>query len=190
LDSDLSEMNEMKWFALETKPRHEKAVWRMLSGKGYESFLPLYTKRRQYLNRARQSELPLFPGYLFCRFCLLRRLPILTTPGVLKIIGVGRQPVPVDERELASLRMALQAPIQISPFPYLQVGQKVRIEDGPLVGIEGILVSIKSPFRLVISITLLQRSVLLEIDPECVGAERVYPFGMADEGHSERVTFV
>src|SRR5206468_7947001 len=113
-----------------------------------------------------------------------------TTPGVLRVVGVGHQPVPVEDRELEWLRAALQAPTQARPFPYLQVGQRVRIEDGPLAGIEGILISIKNPFRVVISITLLQRSVLLEIDPQCVGAEPVYPFGIADQGQSERVSFV
>jgi transcription antitermination factor NusG len=161
----------MEWYALRVKPRHDRAVSAVLGTKGYETFLPLYKKRRRYATRSKESELPLFPGYVFCRFNVLTRLPILMTPGVVQILGAGRVPIPVDEREIASLESAIRAQVRVQPFPFLQTGQKVRITEGPLADVEGIVMSYKKPLRLVLSITLLQRSVLLEIDRDCVSLE-------------------
>jgi len=163
-----AETTEQSWFALGVTARHEKIVTRLLCNKGYETFLPLHTKRHQYSGRVREFELPLFPGYLFCRFDPVVRLPILTTPGVLQVVGAGRTPIPVDETEIISLRRAAEARVEMSPLPNLQAGQKGRITSGPLAGLEGVIKTAKQPVRLVLSVTLLQRSVLLEIDADCV----------------------
>ena len=88
---------EAKWFALSVTVRHEKMVSQVLQHKGFETFLPLYTRRHQYNRRVREFEIPLFPGYLFCRSALNARLPILTTPGFLQMIGAGRFPIPVED---------------------------------------------------------------------------------------------
>jgi transcription antitermination factor NusG len=168
----ISEPGLFQWFALAVKPRFDKAVARALETKGFPTFLPLYTKQHKYAARSKEFELPLFPGYVFCRFNALTRLPILTTPGVTQILGVGAQPIPVDETEIASLRTALKARLRIEPFPYLQVGQKVQIREGALAGVEGIVVSFKRSLRLIVSITLLERSVLLEIDSDQVESLR------------------
>ena len=162
------EAAEQSWFALGVTTRHEKTVTRMLGHKGYETFLPLQTQRHQYASRAREFELPLFPGYLFCRFDPAVRLPVVNTPGVLHVLGAGRAPVPVSENEIMSLRTAVEARIPMRPVPYWQSGQKIRIATGPLTGVEGIVSRAKQPVRLVLSVTLLQRSVLLEIDADCV----------------------
>ena len=164
---------EPQWFALAVKPRYDKAVARTLEMKGFQTFLPVYKKQRRYLARSKDSELPLFPGYVFCRFNVLTRLPILITPGVTQILGAGKIPAPLSETEIVSLQTAIQARLPVQPFPFLQVGQKVRISQGPLAGVEGIVMSFKQCLRLVLSITLLQRSVLLEIDREQVGTEHV-----------------
>jgi transcription antitermination factor NusG len=156
------------WFALGVTARHEKAVCRMLYQKGYETFVPLYTNRRQYAKRSREFELPLFPGYVFCRFDPVTRLPILTTPGVLQVIGAGRVPVPIEPSEIESLKTAVNAKARLMPLPFWQTGQKGRITYGPLAGVEGVVMNVKDPVRLVLSISLLQRSVLLEIDTDCV----------------------
>jgi transcription antitermination factor NusG len=166
-------MSRHDWYALAVKPRHDKAVTRILENKGYETFLPLYKKRHRYATRCKESELPLFPGYVFCRFDITARLPILTTPGITNILGAGKMPIAVDEREISSLQSAIHAQFSVAPFPYLETGQKVRIIDGSLAGVEGIVMSSKAPLRLVLSITLLQRSVLLEIDRDCVSVENV-----------------
>lgn len=162
-----------KWFAVTVKPRHEKAVASVLEAKGYDTLLPTYKKRSRYATRTKESHLPLFPGYVFCRFSLLIRLPILTSPGVIGIVGAGPSPLPVDETEIDSLRTAMRARTELLPYPFLTAGQRVRITEGSLAGVEGIVVRVKSIPSLVLSISLLQRSVLLEIDPEAVTPHRM-----------------
>jgi transcription antitermination factor NusG len=159
---------DRKWFAVSVTARHEKIVSQLLYNKGFETFLPLYTRRHQYAGRVRKFELPLFPGYLFCLSDSATRLPILTTPGVLRMLGTGRLPIPVEDGEIASLQRASQAGASMVPYPYWQSGHAGRITAGPLAGIEGIVVTEKRSVRLVLSVSLLQRSVLLEIDSDCV----------------------
>jgi transcription antitermination factor NusG len=157
-----------QWFALSVTARHEKVVSQLLRNKGYETFLPLYTQRHQYDRRVRQFELPLFPGYVFGLLDLATRLPVLTTPGVVRIVGAGRLPIPVDSEEIWALQKAVEAGISMSPHPFWESGQTGRIVTGPLAGVEGIVVKVKNSVRLVLSVSLLQRSVLLEIDSACV----------------------
>jgi transcription antitermination factor NusG len=163
----------MQWFALAVKPRHDKAVARSLESKGFQTFVPLFRRRRHYSERYKDSELPLFPGYVFCRFNAMFRLPVVITPGITQILGNGSQPVPLAETEISSLRTAIRAQLPVQPFPYLQVGQRVRIEEGVLSGVEGIVIQLKQSMRLVLSITLLQRSVLLEVDRVGVSVSNV-----------------
>src|SRR3984885_981806 len=104
----VSEMGLRQWFALAVKPRFDKTVARALDNKGFETFLPLYKKRHDYGARSREFELPLFPGYLFCRFNVLMRLPIVTTPGVTHILGAGNTPSPLAETEISSLQSVIK----------------------------------------------------------------------------------
>jgi len=152
------------WFAVQTRSRYENLVATLLRGKGYELFLPIYKSRRRWSDRIKELELPLFPGYLFCRFNPLDRFPILVTPGVMQVVGVGKNPIPVDDSEIAALEAAIRSGLPRQPWPFLQIGQKVRIECKPLCGLEGILVEFKGRHRLVLSVTLLQRSVAVEVD--------------------------
>ena len=152
------------WFAVQVMGRREKLAHEFLLAKGYESFLPLYKCRRQWSDRIKDFELPLFPGYLFCRFNLYRRLPILQTPGILCIVGIGKAPVPISEGEMLAIRSLIEARLPAQPWPFLQSGQRVRLNCGPLEGLEGIILQLKSSSRLVVSIKLLQRSVAAEID--------------------------
>jgi transcription antitermination factor NusG len=171
--------DSLQWFALAVKPRFDKAVAKTLETKGYETFLPLYRKQHEHAVRSRDSELPLFPGYVCCRFDLQNRLPILTTPGVTQVLGAGNAPIALCDSEIASLQAAMRANVPVQPFPYIQAGQRVRIERGALAGTEGIILSFKETLRLVLSITLLQRSVLLEID-----RDQVTVSGLANFAHS------
>ena len=164
----MPDASHLSWFALNTKARYEDLVAKQVRGKGYEVFLPVYNSRRRWSDRVKELEVPLFPGYLFCRFDPLNRLPILTTPGVIQIVGFGKTPVPVDENEILALQTAVRTSTGREPWPFLQVGNKVRVECGPLTGLEGILLNIKGGRRLVLSVTLLQRSVALEIDASWV----------------------
>jgi transcription antitermination factor NusG len=161
---------DWRWFALSVNVRHEKQVSQILVNKGFETFLPLYTKRHQYNRRMRAFDLPVFPGYVFCRVDLKVRMPVLTTPGVRRIVGAGRVPIPLEDQEIHSLQRAADAGVPMLPHPFWRSGQMGRVIAGPLAGIEGIVVGTKHAMRLVISVSLLQRSVLLEIDSDCVAA--------------------
>jgi transcription antitermination factor NusG len=158
------------WFALVTKPRHEKVASEALNSKGLETFLPLTQRRHQYGHRFREFDLPLFPGYLFCRFNVSNRLPVVATPGIVGIVSAGASPIPVSDVELMSLRIAMRERIPAYPQVFLRGGTKVAITEGPLAGIEGIVVKERDPLRVVVSIDLLQRSVLLEIPAARVSA--------------------
>jgi transcription antitermination factor NusG len=160
-----------KWFAIVVKPRFDKAVARALEAKGYETLVPMYRKYHTYGKRSKLSELPLFPGYVCCRFDAHTMLPILSTPGVVSVVGIRSVPMPLSETEINSLQAAINAHLPVEPFPYLNVGQRVRITSGVLAGLEGIVLGPKPKLRLVLSITLLQRSVLLEIDRDQVMVE-------------------
>ena len=162
----------LRWFAIRTKARHEKAVSLTLAGKGYEqSPAGWYSSRKLGSNPNRKAtSLPLFAGYLFCRFDVDDRLPILVTPGVFNIVGCGRVPIALDDVEIADLQSVVRAGIALQPWPFLKVGHRVRITRGALEGVEGVLVKSKSADRLIVSVTLLQRSVAVEIDAHCVEA--------------------
>jgi transcription antitermination factor NusG len=157
-----------KWFALQVRTRWEGSTVALLGGKGFETFLPNYKNHRRCRGRIKEVTAPLFPGYVFCQFDAQNRLPILITPGVIGIVGSGRIPIPVDESEIAAIRAAICSGMHVEPWPYLEVGQKVRIEDPTWGGLEGILISFRSSQRIVISVSLLRRSVALEIDRSVV----------------------
>jgi transcription antitermination factor NusG len=158
------------WFALQVRVRHELGVADYLGGLGYEWFLPLYRSKKRWSDRIKEIRSPLFPGYLFCRFNQHDRLPILKTPGVVQIVGFNRIPAVVDETEISALQTLMATGVANQPCPYLEIGDKVRIESGPLRGLEGILMDFKGHHRLVLSVTLLQRSVAVEIDSALVAS--------------------
>ncbi len=152
------------WFALYVKPRHERAIAEALRAKGFEQFLPLYKARRRWSDRVKELEAPLFPRYVFCRFGALDHLRVVTTPGVWCVVGTGKRPVSIPESEMAALQTVVRSGLCAHPWPFLRAGQMVRIDAGPLRGLEGILAASRNAQRLVISVTLLQRSVAVEVD--------------------------
>lgn len=152
------------WWALYTRHQHEKAVAEILSAKGFEVFLPLYESMRRWKDRTKQLSLPLFPGYVFVRGELDRRLQIMTTPGVHMILTRGDKLAIIPEAEIQAIRMTVEGPNQIEPHPFLTCGQRVRVKQGPLEGVEGILVRKKNLYRLVLSVDMLARSMAVEID--------------------------
>jgi transcription antitermination factor NusG len=157
-----------RWFALQVRTRWESSTALVLSGKGYQTLLPTFKARKRWNGRLREVDAPLFPGYVFCQFNAQNRLPILVTPGVLAVVGRGRIPLPVDDVEIAAIQTVVSSGFRAEPWPYLEVGQKIRIESEALSGLEGILINFKGNHRIVVSVTLLRRSVALEIDRSCV----------------------
>src|SRR5215813_57925 len=160
------------WYALYVRARFEKVVARNLRGKGYEEFLPLYRRYSRWSDRIKAIDVPLFPGYVFCRFNPHHRLPILTIPGVNAIVGFGKNFISLDEGELNAIGAVLTSGNYCEPSSFLQVGERVRVEYGRLAGTEGIVLMFKNTCRLVISINMLQRSVAVEIDRDCLKSVR------------------
>lgn len=152
------------WFAVKVRSRSELAVGSVLRGKTYETFVPTYQECRQYSDRIKKLESPLFPGYLFCRLDPEARLPVLKTPGVDYIVGGNRVPEPVPDHEVEALRKLAESGAPARPWPYLRVGHKVKIGFGSFAGVEGLVVHEKGTDRLVLSVTLLQRSVAVEME--------------------------
>lgn len=151
-----------RWFAIQVKARRERSTAALLGGKGYQTLLPTYACQQR--RNGQEGRVPLFPGYVFCRFDCQRRLPILITPGVISVVGRGRVPVPVEPSEIDAIETMISSGLPLAPWPYLEVGQRVRIEDHALRGLEGILVGFRGSQRIIVSISLLRRSVALEID--------------------------
>jgi transcription antitermination factor NusG len=163
------EDNTHRWFALRVKCRYEKLVSTLLRDKGYEEFLPLYWSRRRWSDRFQSVDLPLFPGYVFCRLNPQQpRLPLLITPGAMYFVGVGRSPEPIDDGEIGAIQSALRSGLRAEPWPFLKVGHRVRLEEGPLNGLEGILIEVRKQHRIVVSVTLLQRSMAIEIERQWI----------------------
>ena len=162
-------MQTVSWFAVIVKPRHEKSAAAGLRSKGFNEFLPLYSSRRRWSDRVQQVELPLFPGYVFCQFSTDQRTGVLRTGGVVGVVGFGTGPAQVEESQIEAIRTILRSGYPVQPWPYLHVGDGVRIEDGPLIGLEGVLLREKGERRVVVSVELLQRSVAVDIGRESVG---------------------
>jgi transcription antitermination factor NusG len=160
--------DNQRWFALQVRTRWESSTAVLLSGKGYQTLLPIYQTKKRWNGKLRQISAPLFPGYVFCQFDALNRLPILVTPGVMAVVGRGRVPFPVNDSEIAAIQTIVSSGFHAEPWPYLEVGQRIRIESDSLNGLEGILVNFKGNNRIVVSVSLLRRSVALEIDRDCV----------------------
>jgi transcription antitermination factor NusG len=162
-------IEQWPWYALLVRANRERTATLFLEHLGYPCYLPVGKFTRRWSDRWKEVEVPLFPGYLFCRMNPENRLPILMTPGLIQIVGVGKTPLPVDEQEITAIQRAATTGISIIPWTYMKVGHVARIEEGPLKGLTGIVVKIKSAMKLVLSVSLLQRSVAIEIDRSWIG---------------------
>jgi len=159
------------WYAVHTRHQHEKNVARVLAGKGFEAFLPLYTAVHRWKDRDKQLSLPLFPCYVFLHSPLERWQPILTTPGVHSVLGFGGKRSMIPSSEIEAIRRMVGSPLKTEPHPFLKCGDLIRLRGGPLQGLEGILLRKRSVWKLLVSVEMLQRSVAVEVDASMV--ERV-----------------
>lgn len=155
---------EIRWFAIRVRPRHENTVARLIYSKGLDVFSPVWRSRNRWADRIKTVSLPLFPGYLFARFAPIRLAQVVSTAGVTGVVSFGRQLAPVDDEEIANLRRLTDTSLSYQPRPYLGLGERVRLCYGPLSGVEGILEQVKGRLRVVISVELLRRSVAVEVD--------------------------
>jgi transcription antitermination factor NusG len=153
------------WYAFRVRPRHEKMVSVALRGKGYEEFLPLVKSKRKWADRSPIIEMPLFPGYIFCDTARTEIGRIRCTQGIVDVIRAGSSPAPANRMEIEGLRKASEANLQLESLPYIDpsTAKQLRIVSGPLSGLDGMLVQVRGKERLILSVELLCRSVLVEV---------------------------
>ena len=172
------------WYALYTRHQHEKAVNQILTNKGFETFLPLYSTPHRWKDRTKVVSVPLFPCYVFLRSALERRLAIMTTPGIHSIVSSAERPCSIPPAEIDAIRRAVESGARVEPHPLLKRGDWVRIKCGPLEGMQGILVRKKNLYRLILSVEMLGKAAAVEIDAVLVErlngkAQGAYGFGYA-----------
>jgi transcription antitermination factor NusG len=155
---------EGRWYAVSTRHQHERMVADTLAKKGFETFLPLYSAAHRWKDRTKILSLPLYPSYVFLRGGFDRRLQLLTTPGLVGVVGFAGRPGIIPEAEMEAIRRVIAGRLRVEPFPFLNCGERVRVKSGPLEGIEGILIRKRTLCRLVLSVELLGRSVAVEVD--------------------------
>ena len=156
--------NRIRWYAVRVRSRFERVATTHLTERGFETFFPSYTTRRRWSDRIKTIEVPLFPGYLFCRTDLQSRRPIVTVPGFVDFVGFGNGPAPVEDSEVDSIRMVTERGQKYQPWPFTKVGQRVQVTNGPLRGMHGVMVETRNERHILVSVELLQRSVLVDID--------------------------
>jgi len=151
------------WVAVRVRPKYEFVTAKILRNKGYEEFLPTYQVKRQWSDRSKLIELPLFAGYVFCRINANICWPIVTTPGVLRILSNGSEIARIDESEIAAIQTLAQSRVKAEPCSYVTIGQRVRVLDGPLAGIEALVTGLRGR-QLILSVTMVQGSIAVELD--------------------------
>ena len=157
------------WYGVRVRAKSESQVSNALSARGFKAFLPTQHVRRRWSDRVKNVEVPLFPGYLFCRFRPEERVRVLEAPAVIQIVGIGATPIPISDSEIQDIRTMVDSHLTLTPWPYLHTGQHVHIERGPLAGIDGIVTQAQDGnSRVVVSIALLQRSIATEIERDWV----------------------
>lgn len=161
------------WYAIQTRSNFEKRVAEEIAGKGFESFYPSLQEVHQWSDRSKAVSRPLFPGYVFARFFDYSRLSVIQSTGAVRIVGVGRDLASIPDEEIESVRRMLSSGRECAPHHYLREGALVRVRRGPLKDLEGVLVKVKNQTRLVLSVTLLCRSVATEVSTEDVEVIRM-----------------
>jgi transcription antitermination factor NusG len=157
-----------QWFAVRVKSRSEKLAATALGLKGVPVFAAVAPQRRVWADRIRVVEMPLFPGYVFARFDLGAKRVVEDAPGVASIVSFGGECCPVESSEIESIQKLIASGMDVHTAPFLRVGVPVRVKHGPLSGAEGTLAQVRAGYRLVVSVSLLQRSVAVEIDQSYV----------------------
>jgi transcription antitermination factor NusG len=158
----------LRWYGIHTRHQHEVSVASILSNKGFEVFCPTYESVRKWKDRSKTLSMPLFPGYVFLADGVEKKLAIVSTPGVCAILSFGGKPAVIPTSEIQALRRSTDCQYKLTPHPFLNTGDRLRIKSGPLAGTEGILTRKKDIYRLVLSVEMLGRSAAVEIDASLV----------------------
>lgn len=152
-----------KWYALYTKSRHEKYIEKRLKEKNIECFLPVKTVQRNWKDRKKNVDFPLFPGYLFTKISLEEKNAVLDNKGAVCLVG-NPQPVSIPDEQIESVKIFIDNNIAFDPYPELQKGTEIIVKNGPLKGVCGILVEKKTTYRLVVNLDIINQSISTEID--------------------------
>ena len=174
-------LDATEWCAVRTRYQHEHLVNDLLAAKGFETFFPTYGRVHVWKDRRKTVSHALFPGYLFAANIGDNRLQIVSTPGVCGLVSIAGVPASIPNGEIETIRRAIASPYALTPHPYLKRGDRVRVCQGPLNGIGGILVRTEKLPRLVLTVELLGRAVAVEIESFCV---EPIPMTAAAEQHS------
>jgi transcription antitermination factor NusG len=177
----MQSQNPNLWFALTVHPKHEHLAARGLSAQGFEVYLPLHRARRRWSDRTKTLDMALFPGYLFCRFAVHDKLRVMTSPSVRGIVRNGRDPIPVDDTEITSIRKLISSGRPIDVCPFLRVGQHVRISDGPFESVRGVILRADDNWRVVVSVEALGCSISVEVEASQILPERKHPLAIRTE---------
>jgi transcription antitermination factor NusG len=157
-------MNDtLKWFAVRVRSRHEKLAAKDLALRGIEAESACAPVRRAWADRVRTVEMPIFPGYIFARFDVAQSNQVLRSAGVVSIVGFGREYCPIEESEMQAVRIVVASGVDVLSDARLCPGTRVRVLTGALKGLEGVLEEVKNERRLVVSVSLLQRSIAVEL---------------------------
>jgi transcription antitermination factor NusG len=154
------------WYVLYTYPRHEKAVREQLESRSIEAFLPTFISKNRWKDRCARVETPLFPGYVFIRISLSDRNRAFAVPGVIRMLSINGAPAPVDDSEIEAVKLCLEGGAALEPYPFIEVGDRVRVRSGLLEGMEGFVSRSKNERRFIVPISLINQSVSVEIDVE------------------------
>lgn len=159
-------VSDAKWYAIRTRSRHEKVAARELAAQGISVFLPLVTSIRQWSDRRTKVEMALFPGYTFVRVDYFSgdRVRVLRTTGVVDFVGQKAEGSSIPDEQIESIRTILIRNVPVKDHPFLNVGQRIRVRNGALSGVEGILVAVKGTRQLVISVEPIHRSLCISLD--------------------------
>jgi len=164
VELQLSISQQRAWYAIYAKHQHEKKAADLLARKGFEILLPIYPSVRRWTDRKRTVFLPLFPCYLFVRTDLLRKIDILRTSGVFRLVESGGCACPIPEGDIEAIKRIIHSEAQVAPHPFLKSGERVRVKHGSLKGVEGILTRFKNQHRVVITVEPLQKAYAVEVD--------------------------
>lgn len=159
-----TQAGERNWYVIRVKPQHERTVSYALARKDFDCYVPLYTAKRRWADSLKELDLPLFPGYVFCRMNHAHAAEILRMPAVYQLVGEGNWPAFIEEPELHRIQRIEKAGLPISPWPYLKKGQQVRVASGPLAGLDGVLATTPSTWHVVVNVQLLQRGVAVAVN--------------------------
>lgn len=177
-----------RWYAAYTYPRHEKAVLKQLESNSIEAFLPVFITENRWKDRRVQIQNPLFPGYVFTRINLSERTRVLAVPGVIRMLSFNGIPAPIDDSEIEAVRICIERGAALEPYPFLEIGDRVRVRSGVLEGLEGLISRCKDERRLIVPISLINQSVAVEIDVQFL--EPLDTEGVSRHGYSGRMEIV